>query len=402
MHSARRPGSTIVAAGFAVLCLYTFAAAADEKIDPTGAWNLKANRPGRPAQESVLRIEKNGDKLTGAITDSQGRTGAIKDVELKGNDISFRVEFEREGQKFNFAYKGKLTGDAMKGSVAGKIFGRDMTFDFDANRVKEKGTLAGSWHLSMAFAGGRGGGGGGGGGRRSQSGQPGRGAGAQGDRPRRAGGGGGRGAGALSRQIMLSLKDDNGKISGDFVGFTGKPTPIQDVKLKDGELSFKVPQEMGPNKVTITFAAKLVGDKMEGTAKMAMPFGTREFPFHGDRMKATTASANGTWKLHVALKEGPTFEPTLKLTQTGTTVKGAYVGQQGETAIENAVMFGEDLSFDVARDHDGKKFRLHYQGKVTGDAFSGTVDYDFDGMTGYVGFTGQRTASPAPQANAGK
>jgi hypothetical protein len=199
---------------------------------------------------------------------------------------------------------------------------------------------------------------------------------------------------------MLSLKDENGKISGDFVGFTAKPTAIQDAKLKDGELTFKVPQEMGPNKITITFVAKLAGEKMQGTAKMQMPFGVRELAFQGDKMKASTATATGTWKLRVALKEGPTFEPTLKLTQSGTTVKGAYAGEHGETAIENALLFGDELTFDVVRDRDGKKYRLHFQGKIKGDAVSGTVDYDFDGMGGYVPFTGERAS--AQQTSAGK
>ncbi|HXY37296.1 MAG TPA: FMN-binding protein [Planctomycetaceae bacterium] len=395
-----------VAAILALLALSS-RAAAEEKIDPTGAWSLKVTRPGRPPQESILKLEKNGDQLVGAITDSQGRTGSIKDVQLKGDEISFRVEVEREGQKFSFAYKGKLTKDALKGTVAAKMFGRDMNLDFDGKRMKENTTLAGSWHLSMAFAGG----GGQGGRPRRQGAQPGGGSGPQGDRPRGAGGGGGGGGGrgqgrggrgALTRQIMLSLKDENGKISGDFVGFTGKPTAIQDVKFKDGELSFKVPQEMGPNKVTITFVAKLVGEKMQGTAKIAMPFGTREMPFQGDRMKASAETAGGTWKLKVPLKEGPAFEPTLKLTQSGTTLQGVYVGEHGETPLENAVIFGDEVSFDVARDRDGKKFRLHYQGKLKGNALSGSVDYDFDGMTGYATFTGDRATAPAPQASAAK
>ena len=70
---------------------------------------------------------------------------------------------------------------------------------------------------------------------------------------------------------MLNLTEKDGKISGDFVGFSGKPAAIQDVKLKDGELSFKVPQQMGPNTFTINFVAKLAGDKMQGTAKIPTP-----------------------------------------------------------------------------------------------------------------------------------
>jgi hypothetical protein len=202
MRPHRRLGLSIIAASLAVSGLCS-GARADEKIDPTGAWSLKVNRPGRPAQESILKLEKNGDQLVGAVTDSQGRTGSIKDVQLKGDELTFRVEVEREGQKFSFAYKGKLSKDTLKGSVAAKMFGRDLNFDFDGKRMKENTTLAGSWHLSMAF-----GGGGRGQGRRAQaqggapSGQQGAApSGPQGERPRVAGTGGGRGraGGALAR-----------------------------------------------------------------------------------------------------------------------------------------------------------------------------------------------------------
>jgi hypothetical protein len=198
--------------------------------------------------------------------------------------------------------------------------------------------------------------------------------------------------------MMLNLKEEDGKVTGEFVGFGGKPAPIQDARLKDGELSFKVPQEMGMNKVTITFVAKAAGDKMLGTAKIQMALGVREFGFQGERLKTKTASAAGTWKLRVAVKDGPTFEPTLKLTQAGTSLSGVYVGELGETAINNALIFGDEVTFDVARDRDGKKYRLHYQGKIKGDTLAGSVDYDFDGIVGYVGFKGERATAPPASA----
>jgi hypothetical protein len=352
----------------------TSSALADEQIDPAGTWTLRASRPGRPAQESTLKLEKNGDQLVGVIKDAQGRTGTIKDAQIKDNDITFRVEVERDGQKFNFIYKGKLSKDAMKGTVLAKILGQQLTFDFDGKRAKENATLSGSWKLSL------------GGPQRAQQGG--------GARPQGAGGRGRPGGGRPGMpQMMLNLREEGGKVSGDFIGFGGKATPIQDATLKDGELTFKVPQEMGPNKVTIEFVGKLAGDKLQGTAKIPLPQGTRSLGFQGERQKAATANAGGTWKLKVALKDGPTLEPTLKLTQTGTTLKGAYVGEQGETPISNALIFGEEITFDVNRERDGKKYRLHYQGKVKGDALIGSVDYDFDGIIGFVDFKGERVSA---------
>ena len=354
MNRIQRFRLSMVTAVLALIGLCS-GAVANKKFDATGTWNLKVSRPGRPVQESILKLQKNGDQLVGVVTDSQGRMGTIKDAQLKGSDLYFRVEAVRDGQKFSFAYTGKLTADAMKGTATGKVVGRELKFDFDGTRLKETGSIAGSWKLALAMAGGR----------RGQR---------AGARPagtgRRPGGGGAGGRGrqgaALTRQILLNLKQEGGKITGDFVGFSGKPASIQDVKFKDGELSFKVPQEMGPNKVTIRFVAKPVGDKIQGIAKIQMPFGVREIPFQGDRLKTTMASAAGTWKLRVVFKDGPTVEPTLKLAQAGTSLKGVYVGEHGETPIDNALIFGDEVTFDVARDRNGKTYRLHYQGKVQG------------------------------------
>src|SRR5580700_9516974 len=126
MNSHRRFGLRLVAVSLAVLSLFS-SAVAEEKLDPTGSWNLRAIRPGRPAQESILKLEKNGDQLVGVITDSQGRIGSIKDAQLTGSAISFRVEVEREGQKLSFDYKGKLDKDAMQGTVKSKIVGRELS-----------------------------------------------------------------------------------------------------------------------------------------------------------------------------------------------------------------------------------------------------------------------------------
>ncbi|HEV3300446.1 MAG TPA: hypothetical protein VG055_12440 [Planctomycetaceae bacterium] len=251
---------------------------------------------------------------------------------------------------------------------------------------KQNATISGSWKLAMAFAGGQRGQGG----ARPQS------------AASRAGGSRGRGSqgGALTRQIMLNLVEKDGKVSGDFVGLSGKPAAIQDVKLKDGELSFKVPQQMGPNTFTLNFAAKVAGDQMQGTAKILTPAGAREFGFQGERLKTPTASAAGTWRLHIALADGTKFQPTLEITEAGNSLKGVYRGERAETAISNALVFGDEATFDVARDRDGKKYRLHFQGKIKGNTLSGNVDYDFDGMTGYIGFMGERMT--APQASADK
>jgi len=217
---------------------------ADEKADPSGVWSIKIAFPGRPANESTLRLEQASDKIIGVMTDFRGRSTPIKDAELKDGQLSFHLTFKAQDREFSFLYKGKITSDSFKGTVKADFGGRKLNFPFDGKRKKEE----------------------------------------------------------------------------------------------------------------------------SGTA---------------------TANLAGTWKLKVPFKSDEIFEPTLKLTQKGSVVSGTYVGQ-GETRIGEALVLGNEFTFEVAQDRDGKKYRLRYQGKVNGDTIKGSVDYDFDGIIGILDFDGHR------------
>ncbi len=71
--------------------------------------------PGRDGamQETVITLKAEGEKLTGTITGRGGET-AISDGTIKGDDVSFKVVREFNGNKFTMAYKGKLAGDEIK------------------------------------------------------------------------------------------------------------------------------------------------------------------------------------------------------------------------------------------------------------------------------------------------
>jgi hypothetical protein len=47
------------------------------------------------------------------------------------------VTRERDGQKFTIKYKGKQTGDMIKGKVTVNFGGEEREFDWEPKRVKE-------------------------------------------------------------------------------------------------------------------------------------------------------------------------------------------------------------------------------------------------------------------------
>jgi hypothetical protein len=330
------------------------ASAADEKtpIDPAGIWTLNVTFPGRPAQVSTLKLEKAGDRYVGVLSSARGGSTPVKDVQYKDGELSFATKFERQGQEITMLYKGKVTADSFNGQLHLRAGGRQLDVPFKAARAKDEAILAGSWKITITL----------------DSGQ--------------------------KLRPTLVVKNDGGKLTGEYLGNSGQKVPAQDLKLQAGELSFSAPDKVEEDRIVFNFVGKLAGETIKGVAKFGTGNRASSLPFTASKSQAPTADVAGTWKLRVPMKDGAAFEPTLRLTQTGMALSGTYVGEQGETAIRDAMVLGDEVVFDVSREREGKKYRLHYQAKVQGDTLKGQVDYNFDGMTGYLEFEGKRV-SPA-------
>ncbi len=329
--------------------------------DVTGSWDVRITTP-RGAQETTLKIDKAGDKYVGVMTNNRGGTNPVKDVQYKDGDLSFKIVAERQGQSFTIEYSAKVTGDKLKGKMAIAVPGRNLSFPFEGQRAKPESPASGLWKLAFTL----------------ESGQ--------------------------KLQPTIQIKQFGDKLSGEYVGITGKKARIKEVTFKDGELSFDAPDQ-GDHELVFHYAGKLTGDDLKGTVSWKEAGNqTLSVKLEGQKSRTQTADVSGTWKLKVPTKDGSTFEPTLKLTQAGSGVTGKYVGEQGETELTDAIVLGDEFSFEVARKRDGKSFKLRYVGKVNGDKLQGTVDYNFDGMTGFFDFEGQRVehgpnaAKPAAKA----
>jgi opacity protein-like surface antigen len=97
------------------LMLATLAMAAD--VD--GSWKGTLSVTGADTQV-VWTFKAEGDKLTGSVSQNGSPELPIKDGKIDGNNISFVLDVDMQGQQFSVNYKGvvspteiKLTGDAM-------------------------------------------------------------------------------------------------------------------------------------------------------------------------------------------------------------------------------------------------------------------------------------------------
>lgn len=88
---------------------------------------------------------------------------------------------------------------------------------------------------------------------------------------------------------------------------------------------------------------------------------------------ALAGEATGTWQWSTHTPNGD-IATTLKLEAKDGKLTGAYANQFGNTTISNGSLTGDTLNFDVVRDFGGKKYVVHYHGKLAGDTIQGTIE----------------------------
>jgi len=127
----------------AILALGAVAQAQDKKVDPSGTWTWTVpGRNGGPDRKSTLKLKLEGDKLTGTLS-APGRGGQNNDTEIadgkiNGDEISFAVTREFQGNKVTTKYNGKVSGDSIKGKAAFERNGEAQSRDWEAKREAEK------------------------------------------------------------------------------------------------------------------------------------------------------------------------------------------------------------------------------------------------------------------------
>ena len=130
--------TTLILILLAMTCLSFIARAEDKKdpvkVDGTWTWTYKT-RDGQDAT-ARLKLKQDGDKVTGTYIARAGQEDAVEHGKLVGDELTFDVTRDVNGNKMKFEYKGKVEGDTITGKIT---FGRDrpLPHDWEAKRAKE-------------------------------------------------------------------------------------------------------------------------------------------------------------------------------------------------------------------------------------------------------------------------
>jgi hypothetical protein len=184
----------------------------------------------------------------------------------------------------------------------------------------------------------------------------------------------------LSGQVgetVLKLKQDGEKLTGTYTNQFGK-AEITDGSLKDGDISFRVKREFNGQPFIIKYSGKLSSDKITGKCEFELNGELRTLEWEAKRDSAQVA-ATGSWNTALILGDGNRIEGTLKLKQDGDKLTGAAARNENETQIQDGKIEGDEITFKVIRDRDGRKVTAKYKGKITGDTIKGKVESDWSG-----------------------
>lgn len=111
--------------------------------DATGTWTWTTpGRNGGEPRKMTLKLKAEGEKLTGKLgapnRDGEITETDIADGKVKGEEVSFTVTREFNGNKFTSKYNGKLSGDAIKGKMEFERNGESQSRDWEAKRAADK------------------------------------------------------------------------------------------------------------------------------------------------------------------------------------------------------------------------------------------------------------------------
>ena len=113
--------------------------ASESAVNPTGIWKWNPTNPDGRIVEVTFTLKLQGKALTGTVTRGTGSAGTttVTNGVVKGDEVWFQTVREGKGGKSTTTYRGKLSGDTIKGNVEIDAGGKKFSNDWEANRVKK-------------------------------------------------------------------------------------------------------------------------------------------------------------------------------------------------------------------------------------------------------------------------
>ena len=231
--------SVFVCAALALAPLASHAADSKPRPPLDGTWRWDFAMPDSGVARPTLKVKTEDDgQLTGTARFRSGSSTPVKNLKLAGDQVSFDVERERDGEKIVTQYRGTLRGDQITGKIISKWTGAEQSYDWNASRFAD---IEGVWKWRPTFG----------------TNAPGGGQGA-GQGARRRGGGG------LGEATLTLKREEGDRLSGKLnAGRTDQE--IKHAHYKDSDVTFQTERERSTGEMSTNwYWGKFNGDAITG------------------------------------------------------------------------------------------------------------------------------------------
>jgi hypothetical protein len=184
-----------------------------------------------------------------------------------------------------------------------------------------------------------------------------------------------------TREFIFNLKQSGTTVTGNVITPQGDELPISEGKIDpSGNLSFSTRIERDGNTVDIRSTAKLSDDSLKGKTEFPNRDGEKQTHEWVAKREAKAKDLSGTWNSSFTIQDGTKLEGDLRLKQDGSKLTGALSFNDNETEIKEGKIEGENVSFKLLRDRDGRTVTSKYQGKLQSNGeIKGFIDSDWTG-----------------------
>src|SRR5262245_57204016 len=122
-----------------LIALLANAPAAPAPVRPelTGEWVATVTTADGEEHELVLKMTRKGETLTGVAVQG-GRDLPLQEGRVKGDEVTFTVEAQQADRRVRAAFRGKLSGDRLEGTVDARWEGGGADLDWRARRAARR------------------------------------------------------------------------------------------------------------------------------------------------------------------------------------------------------------------------------------------------------------------------
>jgi hypothetical protein len=186
-----------------------------------GVWRWTFTMPDGSQVTPRLELKQEAGQWSGTTRIRIGSDTPVTNLVVNGNEVSFQVVRQRDGQEVVTRYAGIWSSNTIRGKISSNWSGAEQSYDWEALRSTGP---AGIWKWSSG--------------------------------PRSA---------RFESRLTLKQEGDKGdKLSGKLSGGRGGDSDIHKGRFKAGEISFQIERERNGETFISRYSGKLLGEKILG------------------------------------------------------------------------------------------------------------------------------------------